>query len=324
MCTAVNFTVKDHYFGRNLDLDVSYHEEVAVTPRRYPFAFRRMPALPQHFAMIGMATVVDGHPLYYEATNERGVSMAGLNFPGNAHYNPEAPGRDNITPFEFIPWVLGQCATMDDVRDCLSRINLLDEPFSAALALAPLHWMISWKDASIVVESMQDGLHIHENPLGVMTNNPPFPMQLRGLANYMALSPRQPENAFGPDVPLATDCSGMGALGLPGDLSSTSRFVRVAYMKHFSRCGETEAECVNQFFHILGSVRVPRGSVLLDHDACEITVYSSCCNTDRGIYYYVTHENSRITGVDMHRENLDAETVVRYPLTLGPQILMAN
>ena len=323
MCTCVNLTTGHHYFGRNLDLEYSYREEVVVTPRAYPFRFRHASAPEAHYAMIGMATVMDGVPLYYEATNERGVSMAGLNFPGSADYKPMTAGKDNIAPFEFIPWVLGQCADMAEVRTCLERVSVLAERYNDTLPLQPMHWMISCGDASIVVESVADGLHVCENPVGVMTNNPPFETQLFGLNNYRALSPSQPENTFAPDVPLTLYSNGMGALGLPGDLSSASRFVRAAFTKMHSSCGQSEAESVNQFFHILGAVAMTRGAVLVNGKP-EITVYSCCCNADTGVYYYTTYENSRITGVDMHRENLDGQTLSRFPLTQGPQILMAN
>ena len=323
MCTAVNLTTKHHYFGRNLDLEYSYQEEVVVTPRGYSFPFRHVSGPARAYAMIGMATVMDGIPLYYEATNERGVSMAGLNFPGSADYKPMTAGRDNVPPFEFIPWVLGQCANMDEVRACLSRVSVLAERYNDVLPLQPLHWMISWQDESIVVESLPDGLHVSENPVGVMTNNPPFEMQLFGLNNYMSLSPVQPENAFAPGLPMTLYSNGMGALGLPGDLSSASRFVRVAYTKMNSACGDSEAESVSQFFHILGSVAMTRGAVLV-HGKPEITIYSCCCNADTGVYYYTTYENSRITGIDMHHEDLDGDRIARFPLEKGPQVLMKN
>ena len=89
MCTAAVYKTKDFYFGRTLDYEFSYGDEVTVTPRNYPFHFRNMGDMESHYAMIGMATVADGYPLYYEATNEAGLSMAGLNFPGNAvFFNP--------------------------------------------------------------------------------------------------------------------------------------------------------------------------------------------------------------------------------------------
>ena len=88
MCTAITYKTKHHYFGRNLDLEVSYGEKVTITPRNFPFHFRKVKDLKYHYAMIGVATVVDNVPLYYDATNEKGLSMAGLNFPGNADYKP--------------------------------------------------------------------------------------------------------------------------------------------------------------------------------------------------------------------------------------------
>lgn len=324
MCTSVSFLAGDHYFGRNLDLSYSYDERVVITPRNYPLAFRRMPTLRAHYALIGMATVADGYPLYYEATNEAGLSMAGLNFPGNADYKPEAPALDNVTPFEFIPWILGQCASVAQARALLGRINLVNIPFSPALPLSPLHWMIADRDASIVVESVADGLRVYDNPVGVLTNNPPFDKQLFALNNYMHLTAEAPVNRFSPTLDLAPYCLGMGSLGLPGDPSSMSRFVRAAFTLKNSVCGDTEAQRVSQFFHILGAVCQQRGVSHVKADEYEYTLYSCCCNASTGVYFYITYDNSRITAVDMRRENLDASALIVYPLVTQPQILMQN
>ena len=113
-------------------------------------------------------------------------------------------------------------------------------------------------------------------------------------------------------------------MGLPGDLSSLSRFVKATFTKMNSLSGESESESISQFFHILGSVYQQRGCVHMGENQYEITIYSSCCNTDKGIYYYTTYENSQITGVDMHKENLDGSELVNYPLITGQQILMQN
>lgn len=319
MCTAISFHTKDHYFGRNLDLEYRYEEQVVITPRRFPFAFRHTPAIDQHLAMIGMATVVDDYPLYYEAANEHGVCMAGLNFPQNAHYFPLQKGSDNITPFELIPWVLCQSKSMTDVRALFSRISLLDEPFSAQYPLSPLHWMVSARSESLVIESTADGFHIHDNPVHIMTNNPPFPIQLWNLSNYMALSPSQPENTAFPAVPMQPYSNGMGALGLPGDCSSASRFVRAAYMLHHAVCGDTEEESVAQFFHMLDAVAMPRGCVQVGGKP-EITVYSCCCNADKGLYYYTTYENRAVTAVDMHQTDLDTSKLICHSLETKPCI----
>lgn len=324
MCTAATYKTKDHYFGRTLDYEFSYQEEVTVTPRNYPFHFRKMGDLEKHYAMIGMATVMDHVPLYYEATNEKGLSMAGLNFVGNADYKEEAEGKDNVAPFEFIPWILGQCANLDEARELLSRVNLVRINYNDQLPLAQLHWMISDRDASITVESVREGLKIYDNPVGVMTNNPPFDYQMFNLNNYMGLSREKVENHFADGLDLNAYSRGMGALGLPGDLSSASRFVKVAFTKMNSISGDSESESISQFFHILGSVDQQRGCVHMGNNQYEITIYTSCCNTDKGIYYYTTYENSQISGVDMHKENLDGQELARYPLIKGQQIRMQN
>lgn len=324
MCTAATYLTKDHYFGRNLDLDHSNHEAVTITPRNFPFRFRRAGSLETHYAMIGMACVADGYPLYYDATNETGLSMAGLNFPDNADYKPETPGKDNVSPFEFIPWLLGQCADLSQARTLLARLNLVRIPFRADMPLSPLHWIISDRSGSIVVECVREGLKIYDDPAGVLTNNPPFDFQMLNLRNYMGLTADAPVNRFCPALELEPYCLGMGAIGLPGDLSSASRFVRAAFTRLNSVSGGSESESVSQFFHILGSVAQQRGCVRLGDGRYEITVYSSCCNTDRGIYYYTTYENSQITGVDMHRENLDGRMLSVYSLIIGQQIRMQN
>lgn len=324
MCTAATYKTKDHYFGRTLDYEFSYHEEVTVTPRNYPFHFRMCGDMNAHYAMIGMATVEDNCPLYYEATNEKGLSMAGLNFPGNADYKDVVEGKDNIAPFEFIPWVLGQCSQIGEAKKLLEKMNLVRIHFSEKFPLAPLHWMIADRDEAIVVECVKDGLKVYDNPVGVMTNNPTFDMQMFNLNNYMNLSIRPAKNQFCPGLELETYSRGMGAIGLPGDLSSASRFVKAAFTKMNSLSGTSESESISQFFHILGSVEQQRGCVLLGENDYELTIYTCCCNTDRGIYYYTTYENHQISGVDMYHEDLDGRELCRYPLIRGQQVRMQN
>lgn len=324
MCTAATYRTKDHYFGRTLDYEVSYGEEVVVTPRNFPFHFRHMGGLSSHYAIIGMATVAGEYPLYYDATNEKGLSMAGLNFPGNADYKPLAEGKDNVATFELIPWLLGQCATVEEAKAYLTRMNLANTPFSPQFPVSPLHWIIADRDCAITVESVREGIRIYDNPVGILTNNPPFDYQMTNLTNYMSLSTEPPENHFSDQLDLTPYSRGMGMLGMPGDLSSASRFVRVAFTKLHSVSGTTESESISQFFHILGSVAQQRGCVHMGEGKYEITIYTSCCNTDRGIYYYTTYENSQITGVDLHRENLDGQQLSRYPLMTGQQIHMQN
>ena len=324
MCTAATYKTNDFYFGRTLDYEFSYGDEVTITPRNYRFDFRHMGILESHYAIIGMAYVAGGDPLYYDGINEKGLGMAGLNFVGNAKFQPIEEGRDNIAQFEFIPWILGRCQSVKEARELIGRMNLVSTPFSEQLPSAQLHWIISDSEESITVEPVAEGLKVYDNPVGVLTNNPPFPQQMFMLNNYMNLSPRQPENKFASELDLTTYSRGMGALGLPGDLSSQSRFIRAAFTRLNAISSDTEEESVSQFFHILGSVDQQRGCCQLDDNKYEITIYTCCCNTTKGIYYYTSYDNHQICAVDMHNENLDGDKLVRYPLITDGEIRAVN
>ncbi len=324
MCTAATYYTKDHYFGRNLDLEYSYQETVTITPRNYEFQFRKVEGKKTHYAMIGMAYVMDNYPLYYDAINEKGLGMAGLNFPGNADYKEVVEGKENVAPFEFIPYILSQCETVEDAKKKLENVNLAKINYSDALPASPLHWIISDKEKSITVESVKEGLKVYDNPVGIMTNNPTFDIQMFNLNNYRNLTTESSENRFAKNLDLEMYSRGMGAMGLPGDLSSASRFVKATFTKMNSLSGDSESESISQFFHILSSVYQQRGCVHMGEGKYEITIYSSCCNLDKGIYYYTTYENSQITGVDMYKEDLDAKELVNYELIEGQQIRMQN
>lgn len=324
MCTAVTYKTNDFYFGRSLDYEYSYCDEVTITPRNYPFSFKYLGEINTHYAMVGMSYVANDYPLYYEAINEKGLGVAGLNFVGNAHYNDFIEGKDNIAQFELIPFILSKCTTVKEAKNLLNNINIVNIPFSKDLPVAQLHWIIADKDECITVESVKEGLKIYHNPVGVLTNNPPFDKQMFQLNNYMHLSPKNPENTFSNKLKLESYSRGMGALGLPGDLSSQSRFIRASFTKMNSLSGDSESESVSQFFHILGSVDQQRGCCELDNGEYEITIYTCCCNASKGIYYYTTYDNHQITAVDMNRENLDGSTLIRYSLIKGEQIKMQN
>ena len=324
MCTAATYKTKDFYFGRTLDYEFSYGDEVTITPRNYPFYLKKEGVMNNHYAMIGMAHVVEEYPLYYDAINEKGLGIAGLNFVGNAYYHEEIEGKYNITQFEFIPWILGKCATVKETRILIDKMNFINIPFNDKLPLAQLHWIIADKEECIVVESVKEGIKIYDNPVGVLTNNPPFDKQIFALNNYRNLSTKTPENTFAKGLELNQYSRGMGAIGLPGDLSSQSRFIRAAFVKMNSISGDGEKESVSQFFHILNSVDQQRGCCEVNEGKYEITLYTSCCNANKGIYYYTTYDNHQITAIDMHRENLGGDKIVKYSLITDEQIKIQN
>ena len=241
------------------------------------------------------------------------MSAAGLNFPESCVYHPPQAGKDNIASFELIGWLLGRCATLAEARTALRNLNIWRESFAPHLPASPLHWMIADKTGALVVESTADGLQTYENEIRILTNEPPFPFHRANLRQYGFLTPAAPA------VPTFSR-----GVGLPGGLDSASRFIRAAFTAGNALMEKTEADSVSQFFHILTAVEQTRGCCRLPDGSWELTLYSCCCNTDTGVYYYTTYHNRAITAVDLHREDLEGSAVVSYPLQAAQRVERQN
>lgn len=307
MCTAIMLNKNGAYFGRNLDCEHTFGEQYAVTPRNYPLKFKYEKTLFVHKALSGVACVKDGYPLYFDAVNENGLYMAGLNFVGNARFFKPKPDKYNIAQYEIVPWLLGQCADLSEARALLSKTNITDDGFSPSLPAAQLHWFAADKGGSVAVESTADGLNVWENPADVLTNNPPFPEQMKTLEKYAALSPR--------DLPKALQTPqnysrGTGGVGLPGDLTSGARFVRAAYLKKCVCDAPFEAS-INTAFDILDGVKQLRGCCITESGEYEYTRYSSCCNAQNATYAVAVYESRTVRSFDM-RPFVGGREIVRY------------
>jgi choloylglycine hydrolase len=297
MCTALALRGRSCVFGRNLDLEYTYDETVTIVPRHYPLHFRMTQSLPHHYAIIGIAYVQDDYPLYYDAINEKGLAIAGLRFPESTVYRSNATNRTGIAPFELIPWLLGQCASVADARERLSEIDLVKIDFSPALPCTPLHWLIADQTKSIVLESREHGLDIFENLVDVLTNEPPFPQQIDAL------------NRTSDDI--------------PDGYSSAARFRRAVYIKNKMAAAPIETDPIHRFFHLLDSVSIPCGQLVPTHPGM-ITQYSSCCDMDQCIYYYTTYENRTIQAVELYRDDPDGTKLISYPLLKKGQPHLQN
>lgn len=306
MCTSIALNDKNFYFGRNLDLEYRFGEKIVITPRNFQFEFRHIEPINSHYAIIGMANVTDGQPLYAEAANEKGLCIAGLNFPGNAYY-PDYPvnGKENIAAFELIWRLLSTCESVNEAKDLLEKSAIVSTPFRSDMPSAPLHWHIADKDCSIVVECTKGSMKIYDNPVGVLTNNPPFDYQMANLTNYVNITAKSPENRFSERLDIKPYGQGMGAIGLPGDSSPASRFVRATFCKMNLPEFESENDAVCHFFRILDNVAMVKGTVITPEGKQDYTTYSCCINVSKGIYYYKTYENINISAVNLFNEDLD-------------------
>ena len=323
MCTAISVTSENHYFGRNLDYEHSFGEKVVITPREYIFNFTNGEICKNHPAIIGMALPCNGYPLYFDGINENGLAVAGLNFPDNACYGKAQKGKTNIASFEVIPYILCNCKRVSDAVALLENAVITDNAFDKEMSPSPLHWIISDKNESVTVEQTAKGLCVYKNTVGVLTNNPTFDIHMFGLRNYQQLTTKDPKNTAFDGIELPIYCKGMGAYGLPGDMSSMSRFVKASFTKINAVFDNTEEKRVSQFFHLLESVFQVKGSVITD-DGYEMTLYSSCCNTDKGIYYYKTYYNSAMTAVSMSSENVDGNMLYTFDINRNSSIEYQN
>ena len=323
MCTGLSMNGTKHYFGRNLDLEYDFGQQVAVVPRSYPFAFSNGSKTANHYALIGMASVVDGYPRFADAMNEHGLGMAGLHFALSGAYPSAAPeAAVDIAPFELINWVLSQCATLDEALEHLERVRLTDVPFSPTLPNSMLHWMLADGTGSAVVEPLPTGLLVKRDPFNVLTNDPPFTYHATNLNFYLNLTPEVPANRFSAADDLQPMGKGTGAFGLPGDCSSASRFVRIAFNSSNAVCAANEDAELAQFFHLLDSVASVRGDVRTAEGKYFYTRYSSCMQDSR--YYYKTYKNNQITAIDMAKEDLNKDSLIVYPLIDTQQVRAGN
>ena len=309
MCTAISYTGADFYFGRNLDYEHSFGEKIIVTSRDFPLLLRHEEGFYSHYAIIGMGIVSNNFPLYFDGANEEGLSVAGLLFPHFSVYRPVMEKKVNIASFEFIPYILARCKSVSEAKLILHDVNITDTHFCADMPPSPLHWIIADKEGCIVVESVKEGVMVYDNPAKTLTNAPPFPSQLHNSAQYSLLSPHAPESE------LPQHSNGLGAVGLPGDFSSQSRFVRASFLRKNSPPMEKEEDCVGQVFHILESVSQPKGSVITEKGGHFTTHYSACINADKGVYYYRTYNNSCPCAVSLSDHDIDRDMLYTFDLS---------
>ena len=321
MCTCVWAGGK--YFGRNLDVENSYGETVTIMPRNYNISFSNGEKIKTKYALIGMAYVSEDYPLFFDCGNEKGLCVAALNFPDFAVYNKPKENYINIASYEFITYITSNFASIDELMPYLKKVNITDNSFSKELPAKPLHFMISDRYRTIVAEPTEGGLKIYDNPTGVMTNAPSFDFHLMSLNNYMSLSNGDAKNTFSKNLNLNCYSKGMGAIGLPGDYSSVSRFVKATFVKDNTIFGKDEKNNINRFFDILYSVKMPYGCINSPL-GYEFTSYSCCIDTLNMIYYYTTIDNSTITSVDIKKEDLESKKLIKYQLIQNQNIFMQN
>ncbi|MPQ43833.1 choloylglycine hydrolase [Clostridium tarantellae] len=329
MCTGLLLKTKDgeHLFGRNMDIEFSFNQQVGVIPRSFTYASTvNNEKFITKYAIIGMMTLMAGHPMLADGMNEKGLACAGLNFPGYSYLSDESKeGAHNIPCHDFMLWMLGQFQSVKELKEELKNLNLMNKPFGPNIPEATLHWMVTDKTGEcIVIENTKEKLSIFDNTVGVLTNSPTFDWHLTNLRQYMGLSSEQVISTKWDREELSPLGVGVGAVGMPGDETPASRFIRAAFLRHFLMLNEIEHVDIGEFYHILNNVAMTSGAVRTPEKKSDLTQYSSCMSLEKGIYYYNTYKNNQINAINMHNEDLDGNEIKVYPYSEELQINYVN
>jgi len=333
MCT-VTVDTDNGFFRRTLDLEFSYNESICITPRNKELCFLYKGISKSHFAFMGVAHTEGEVPLYYDGINEHGLCCAALSFPGEAVYHKRRQGRENLASFEVIPYILSGAKTLYEARELLKGVNITDDAFSKTLSPTPLHWIIADAEGCAVLEQTQAGTHIYENPLCVMTNSPSFPYQRYRICEYLHLTADVPKNNLIPTVDVKLYSRGMGCVGMPGDFSSSSRFVRALflnynsnrYCKSYNQSGKNSTRVMGavEGMHIMECVSVPMGCAMSNEGKPIHTVYTACIDMRDLCYYYTTYQMRRICAVRLSSGAMNASEVTAFALRREEDIFYEN
>ena len=333
MCTSVRFTSTNGslYFGRNLDWESGYGEQPVFTPRNWNGAWAFEDAQSRQGkassgdgicrnaqecdgahsarAVLGMAVIAQNIPLYFDCMNEDGLAIAGLLFAGFANYEACAiEGKTNIASYEFPLWVARNFSTVDQVKEELGRVAIIGKSI-AGMEPSQLHWMIVDASQSIVVEYTEDGMHVYDDPVDVLANQPAFDWHVENLRSYYMVRPDVPDTTCWGKARLEAYGSGAGMRALPGDYYSPSRFIRAAYLNAHYPAVESETDNVARLFHTLQSVSMIEGASRMKSGNFEKTIYTSGYSQETGSCYYNTYDDftlkrCRISDFDRNGDEL--------------------
>ena len=327
-----------HLWGRNFDFDrIARGTAVTCLPAGTPYFPGGQegggPQLRSRYAAVGTGILlIPGTPVLYEGINERGLMGGQLYYREFARFPAQVrPGTLALCPPFAVLHLLGQCADVEEAVQALqSEVTLAALPVLGTVP--PLHWAFSDATGEMaVVESDRDGLHIYRRTVGVMTNSPGYPWHRLNLLNYAGIRDLDYDTLELDQLCLDQCFSGSGAQGLPGDWSSPSRFIRLAFLRHYGTKGKNEAEGVSRMLHLFQSAVFPLGMVRVSQPGkpselepeglpFDYTVYTSLMCSESLRFYWVSYENQRVRYVDLSCL-AQAKEPVQFDLGRRPEFL---
>lgn len=311
MCTSIFTVTKDgkYLLSRTMDFSFELDTQPVYLPREHSFeSVVDGTEYVGKYGVLGAGTEIEGLYTVADGVNEKGLSMAELYLPGEAYYAEDSKeGAINLAPHEFITWAIERFATIDELEKELHQVHLVAKSAPLINIITPLHWIVTDRTGRcVVIEPLTENQTITENPVGVMTNTPNIQWHFSNLHNYLHVRPKQyPPVKFG-EYEARAFSQGTGTMGLPGGYTPPERFVRAAFFKEHIKQAENETEGVSNAYHILSTVRIPKGIVVTADDREDFSQYvGTMCNTSL-TYYYTSYENYQIAKVQMTDELLQS------------------
>lgn len=306
-CTDFQIKAKDGtvVIGRSMEFPIDLKSEICVVPRGNG-----------KYGYIGInAFKLPG--TYVEGFNEKGLSFDGLMFTG-AVYQPHVAGQ-SIPLDNFAAWALGNFATVAEVKQALGTVKISD---SSNKKLKDMGMHVAFHDAAgqnLVVEFIGGKVNIYDNPLGVMTNRPEFPWQLTNLRNYVNLNAQDKDSRMLNGVKIEATGVGSGLLGLPGDWTPPSRFVRTAFCVDAALPAKNAKEAVNLAEHILNVVDIPKGVIKENTPVPFVKTYGYAQwvlikDLTNKVLYYKTYDDTAWKAVDLKKFDLTGSAVKSLPI----------
>lgn len=302
MCTGIRFNSAsgEMYFGRNLDWSCGYGEKVRIAPAGFAVPYKFEDDVVSQHAVIGMCVDYKNYPMFFDCGNDAGLAIAGLNFPGFAEYAPyPAEGKTNICAFEFPFWVCAHFSSVDEVKEALNDAVIVGASAGEGLGVSYLHWLIGDSTKSIVVESVADGLHVVEDPVDVLANQPSIEWHLENLRSYVTVENDYAQGTKWGNAELNPYGAGASMRGIPGDSYSPSRFVKAAFLNSHYPEKTSEHDNVIRCFRTLEGVAMVEGAAMMGNGEFEKTLYTSCFSASSGRYYFSDYENPAIRFVSL-------------------------
>lgn len=326
MCTSMTYKTSDgqYWLARTMDFGFELGGNPIVVPRQYEFHGVLGETFTTKFGFVGTGAQLKDY-IVVDGVNEQGLSAATLYFSNQASYDQQpAADRLSLASFEVVNWILGNFQSNAEVRAHLDEMQVVDFELPLLKGNVPLHWIIADRQGHCnVLEFKADGMHWYDDQIGVMTNSPDFAWHEQNLGNYVQL-----QNGFQPARQFSGYTAreigpGSGALGLPGDYTSTSRFVRASFTRQYApQVADTQA--LNTINHLLEPFDIPRGVKQQANGYFDYTQYRGYMQLSNATYYYQPYDDNTISAVQLTDALLNDTTVTTFAVAHQQQVHVLN